>query len=112
MRNEERAAMRAGMAQEQDTGVLDLPEAEKKEFKFKSFFASGEKGIKKFGVRNLVIVLSVLLIGVAVYVNWALFGGSAEPDDDLNAGLPGETDDVTPSGNEEETRLLRCFKES
>ena len=102
MRNEERAAMRAGMAQEQDTGVLDLPEAEKKEFKFKSFFASGEKGIKKFGVRNLVIVLSVLLIGVAVYVNWALFGGSAEPDDDLNAGLPGETDDVTPSGNEEE----------
>ena len=69
MRNEERAAMRAGMAQEEDTGVLDLPEAEKKEFKFKSFFASGEKGIKKFGVRNLVIVLSVLLIGVAVYVN-------------------------------------------
>ena len=31
MRNEERAAMRAGMAQEEDTGVLDLPEAEKKE---------------------------------------------------------------------------------
>lgn len=106
MRNEERAAMRAGMAQEQDTGVLDLPEAEKKEFKFKSFFASGEKGIKKFGVRNLVIVLSVLLIGVAVYVNWALFGGSAEPNDDLNAGLPGETDDVTPSGNEEETNYF------
>lgn len=106
MRNEERAAMRAGMAQEQDTGVLDLPEAEKKEFKFKSFFASGEKGIKKFGVRNLVIVLSVLLIGVAVYVNWALFGGSAEPDDDLNAGLPGETDDVTPSGNEEKTNYF------
>ena len=106
MRNEERAAMRAGMAQEQDTGVLDLPEAEKKEFKFKSFFSSGEKGIKKFGVRNLVIVLSVLLIGVAVYVNWALFGGSAEPDDDLNAGLPGETDDVTPSGNEEETNYF------
>ena len=106
MRNEERAAMRAGMAQEQDTGVLDLPEAEKMEFKFKSFFASGEKGIKKFGVRNLVIVLSVLLIGVAVYVNWALFGGSAEPDDDLNAGLPGETDDVTPSGNEEETNYF------
>ena len=107
MRNEERAAMRAGMAQEQDTGVLDLPEAEKKEFKFKSFFASGEKGIKKFGVRNLVIVLSVLLIGVAVYVNWALFGGSAEPDDDLNAGLPGETDDATLSGNEgEETNYF------
>ena len=106
MRNEERAAMRAGMAQEQDTGVLDLPEAEKKEFKFKSFFASGEKEKKKFGVRNLVIVLSVLLIGVAVYVNWALFGGSAEPDDDLNAGLPGETDDVTPSGNEEETNYF------
>ena len=41
MRNEERAAMRAGMAQEEDTGVLDLPEAEKKEFKLKSFFAIG-----------------------------------------------------------------------
>lgn len=106
MRNEERAAMRAGMAQEEDTGVLDLPEAEKKEFKFKSFFASGEKGIKKFGVRNLVIVLSVLLIGVAVYVNWALFGGSAEPGDDLNADVPGETDDVTPSGGEEETNYF------
>ena len=106
MRNEERAAMRAGMAQEQDTGVLDLPQAGKKEFKFKSIFASGEKGIKKFGVRNLVIVLSVLLIGVAVYVNWALFGGSTNPDDDLNANLPGETDDVSQSGGEEVTNYF------
>lgn len=86
MRNEERAAMRAGMAQ--DAGVLELPKAEKKEFKFKSIFAGGEKGIKKFGVRNLVIVLSVLLIGVAVYVNWALFGGSTvDPDDGVSIHL-------------------------
>lgn len=105
MRNEERAAMRAGMAQE--VGVLELPEAEKKEFKFKSIFAGGENGIKKFGVRNLVIVLSVLLIGVAVYINWALFGGSTvDPDDDVNAGTPGETGDVTPSGGEENTNFF------
>lgn len=105
MRNEERAAMRAGMAQ--DAGVLELPKAEKKEFKFKSIFAGGEKGIKKFGVRNLVIVLSVLLIGVAVYVNWALFGGSTvDPDDGVNAGTPGETGDVTPSGGEENTNFF------
>lgn len=82
MRNEERAAMRAGAAEENN--VLDLPETEEKEFKFKSIFTGGEKGIKKVGIRNIVIVLSVLLIGVAVYVNWALFGG-----DDIAAGADG-----------------------
>ena len=66
------------------------------------------KYINTFFLRNLLwrFFRLVLLIGVAVYVNWALFGGSAEPDDDLNAGLPGETDDVTPSGNEEETNYF------
>lgn len=39
-----------------------------------------KKGIRKFGVRNLVIVLSVLLIGAAVYVNWAIFGKTEKPD--------------------------------
>lgn len=103
MRNEERAAMRAGMAQ--DAGVLELPKAEKKEFKFKSIFTKA--GLGKIGVRNLVIVLSVVLIGVAVYVNWALFGGNAsKPNDDVNANKPGETGDVTPSGDEEKTNYF------
>ncbi len=88
MRNEERAAMRAGMAEE--SGCLDLPETEKKEFKFKSVFSGGEDGAKRFGIRNLVIVFSVLLIGAAVYVNWALFGGP-ESSDDVNANLPADT---------------------
>ena len=76
MRNEERAAMRAEKTEE--NAVLDLPETEEKEFTFKSIFAGGEHGIKKFGIRNIVIVLSVLLIGAAVYVNWALFGGGPD----------------------------------
>ena len=88
MRNEERAAMRAGMAEE--SGCLDLPETEKKEFKFKSVFSGGEGGAKRFGIRNLVIVFSVLLIGAAVYVNWVLFGGP-ESSDDVNPNLPTNT---------------------
>ena len=78
MRNEERAAKRLnemeGMAGE---AILGLPEPEKKDFNFKSVFTADgfKEGFKKFGVRNLAIVLSVLVIGVSVYVNWALFGG-------------------------------------
>lgn len=80
MRNEERAAKRIGEAEEtkeaQTDAVLELPEAEKKDFKFKSVFTSDgmKEGVKKFGVRNLAIVLSVLVIGASVYANWALFG--------------------------------------
>ena len=94
MRNEERAAMRAGTEPEENS-VLELPETEEKEFKFKSIFTGGEKGIKKFGVRNIVIALSVLLIGAAVYVNWALFGGNqTDVGDDVggNAIVNGTTD--------------------
>ena len=76
MRNEERAALRASANEEaEETTVLGLPETEEKEFKFKSFFTGSEGGVKKFGLRNIVIVLSVLLIGAAVYVNWSMFGG-------------------------------------
>ena len=103
MRNEERAAMRAGMNEE--TNVLEIPEAEKKEFKFKSIFASG--WLHKFGMRNLVIVLSVLLIGAAVYVNWALFGGPDKPDDLGASNDPAETGgDVTPSVSDEGTSFF------
>ena len=91
MRNEERAAMRAE-AEAVETSVLELPETEEKEFKFKSIFAGGENGFKKFGIRNLVIALSVLLIGAAVYVNWAIFGGNnADTDANANVGTGGNS---------------------
>jgi stage III sporulation protein AH len=107
MRNEERAAMRASAAEEM-VNVLDLPETDEKNFTFKSFFAGGEKIWKKFGVRNLVIVLSVLLIGVAVYVNWTIFGNEAGDVDAGNnssgvqAGLNDENEGSTPVGGTKE----------
>lgn len=82
MRNEARAAMRAGNIEQ----VVAAEGAEtlngKKEFRFKSFFtgASIKNGFRKIGVRNLVIVLAVLLIGGAVYANWRLFGKQATND--------------------------------
>ncbi len=82
MRNEERAALRAGATEEmEETTVLGLPETEEKEFKFKSIFTGSENGAKRFGIRNIVIVLSVLLIGAAVYVNWTMFGGNKDAGD-------------------------------
>lgn len=78
MRNEERTQMRMGTAEQiSGEGVLEFPESEKRDFKFKSIFTgdAARKGIKKIGARNIVIALSVLLIGAAVYVNWRLFGG-------------------------------------
>lgn len=95
MRNEERAAKRLsemeGVASE---AILELPEPEKKDFNFKSVFTSDgiKDGVKKFGVRNLAIVLSVLVIGVSVYVNWSLFGG------DSTGGAGGAGD--TPTGQQ------------
>lgn len=75
MRNEARAAMRAGNI-DQQAGEFDLPEVKEKEFKFKSIFTADtwKKGFVKIGTRNLVIILAVLLIGGAVYANWRLFG--------------------------------------
>lgn len=82
MRNEERAAKRLGEMEDVTSEVLlELPEPEKKDFNFKSVFTAD--GFKKFGVRNLAIVLSVLVIGVSVFVNWSLFGGD-------NAGTGGD----------------------
>ena len=86
MRNEERAALRAGANEEmEEITALGLPETEEKEFRFKSIF-TGEGGWKKFGIRNIVIVLSVLLIGAAVYVNWSIFGGDNNTGDLNNNG--------------------------
>ncbi len=103
MRNEARAAMRAGSVEQVvSAGEFELPqEEEKKEFKFKSVF-TGEKlknGFRKIGTRNLVIVLSVLLIGGAVYANWRLFGkASGTPDDTSVIGeVDGDGDTSAPT---------------
>ena len=104
MRNEERAAMRAGKTEE--ANILELPENEEKNFTFKSFFAGGAKVWKKFGVRNFVIVFSVLLIGVAVYVNWSLFGNAddiKDPNDNptgAQTSTGGENGDSAPTDGE------------
>ena len=110
MRNEERAALRAGATEEveETTSVLELPETEEKEFKFKSIFTNGENGIKKFGIRNIVIVLSVLLIGAAVFVNWTIFGGNSNDtpaNDDPSSMVGNNTSDGqnTSAGNTDES---------
>jgi stage III sporulation protein AH len=109
MRNEERAALRAGATEEveETASVLELPETEEKEFKFKSIFTNGENGIKKFGIRNIVIVLSVLLIGAAVFVNWTIFGGNNNGNDSENGGnsalVGGNTDNNGANSNTNET---------
>jgi len=111
MRNEARAAMRAGnVEQVVSGGEFELPPAEeKKEFKFKSVF-TGEKlkrGFRKIGVRNLVIVLSVLLIGGAVYANWRLFGQQSGTQD--NTAVGGE---VTDNGEAQTPAAVSYFSAS
>jgi stage III sporulation protein AH len=99
MRNEERAAKRMNETESTELNtVLELPESTKQDFKFKSVFtADGFKnGMKKFGVRNLAIVLSVLVIGASVYVNWALYGKE-------NSGTPAGDNQVNVGGNTDGT---------
>lgn len=58
-------------------------------------------GIKKMGKRNLVICASVLIIAVAICVNWALYSGSQKPSDNLPTG--GDTDQTTNNDNENDS---------
>ena len=110
MRNEERAALRAGASEgiENNASVLDLPETEEKEFKFTSIFTNGDSGVKRFGIRNIVIVLSILLIGAAVFVNWTLFGGNGASENGIENGgnsaqVGGNTaDENNTNGNTDE----------
>ena len=102
MRNAERMELKMGQAEQiAGDGTLDLPESEEKSFKFKSIFTTdgAKKGLKKIGLRNIVIALAIVLIGAAVYVNWQLFGGSkAEgPAKDPNAE---QTGNVTPDSDQ------------
>lgn len=87
MRNEARASMRSGSA-EQVAGTFELPQSEEIEFNFKSIFTTDgiKKGFRKIGMRNIVIVLSVLLIGGAVYANWRLFGKASDVDPSESVG--------------------------
>ena len=56
-----------------------------KNSKFKGFF-------KKFGIRNLVIVCAILIIGGAIGINYLLYSGTPEqPDTDVDIDL-GNTD--------------------
>ena len=118
MRNEERAAMRAEATNEevQETSILELPETEEKEFKFKSIFTGGENGLKKFGIRNIVIVLSVLLIGAAIYVNWTIFGGNNnDTPADNNGGsalVGGNTDGGNANGGQNTNDTVDYFAAS
>ena len=100
MRNEERV-MSIGQAEQiSGDGVLELPESEEKKFRFKSIFTgdAAKKSIKKIGARNIVIALSVLLIGAAVYVNWQLFGApSIKTDDPAGAATEVNQNDATPA---------------
>ena len=107
MRNEERAAKRLNGAEEaMEESVFELPEANKKEFKFKSVFTSDafKEGAKSFGLRNTAIVLSVLVIGAAVFVNWKLFGGPSDATNDGGAqvGITDTTGGVTDANASEE----------
>ena len=70
MRNEERAADRAQAENK-------LTEPEKKEFKFRSHFPGDgvKRAARRIGLRNIVLVFAILLIGAAVYINWTLFSG-------------------------------------
>ena len=115
MRNEERAALRAGANEEmEEITALGLPETEEKEFRFKSIF-TGEGGWKKFGIRNIVIVLSVLLIGAAVYVNWSIFGGDTNAGDLNNGGsnlVGGNVDNGNANGGQNTNDTVDFFAAS
>lgn len=121
MRNEERAALRASATEEtEETTVLGLPETEEKEFKFKSIFTGNEGSAKRFGLRNIVIVLSILLIGAAVYVNWSIFGGDKGTGDLSGAGggsnlVGSNTDnggDVNANGGQNSNETVDFFAAS
>lgn len=49
--------------------------------KLKSSAENITGGIKKLGKRNLAICISVLVIAVAICLNWALYSGTSMPDD-------------------------------
>lgn len=107
MRNAERMALRMGQAEQiAGDGTLELPESEEKSFRFKSIFTAdgAKKGLKKIGLKNIVVALAIVLIGAAVYVNWQLFGGSKVQnlDKDPNAEQAGSVNPDAEQGGKTE----------
>lgn len=64
-------------------------------------------GVKKAGKRNLIICASVLIVALAVCINWAILSGGAPVTDDLPAGSEGDgggnSVDAGNNGNENVT---------
>ena len=64
-------------------------------------------GVKKAGKRNLIICASVLIIALAVCINWAILSGGAPVTDDLPSGSDGDgggnSIDAGNNGNENVT---------
>ncbi len=112
MRNEERAAKRMNGTETAGEAILELPEAQKKDFKFKSVFTADafKEGAKKFGVRNIAIVLSVFIIGAAVFVNWKLFGGPTDiaVGDGTQAGSIGTSDGDVSAGASDDVNYFEA----
>lgn len=71
--------------------------------KLKSSAGNITGGIKKFGKRNLVICLSVLVIAVAICINWALYSGIGTPDDIAPPVDNPTGGDSTQTGTENDT---------
>ncbi len=63
------------------------------------------KKVKRLGKRNLVICASVLIVALAVCINWVIFSGSAAttPDDVPTGGeqTGGETDGTTDTSTDD-----------
>ena len=81
MRNEARAALRVTEGYDIESVEQNYPleeetseENEERNFKFKSIFTKDgvSKIFSKAGIRTLVIIAAVVVIGVAVYLNWNL----------------------------------------
>ena len=69
-------------------------------------------GVKKAGKRNLIICASVLIIAIAVCVNWVLLAGNTPPVDDLPAGSDGQLEgggDSTNTGGGENENVASYF---
>lgn len=68
--------------------------------KINDAWLSTKKTFQKIGKKNILIGCSVLLIGVSIAVNWALFGQNAETsgyDYSASAGMSNEN--ISSSGN-------------
>ena len=68
-------------------------------------------GVKKAGKRNLVICASVLIIAVAVCINWALLSGGSLTDDQLPTGSDGtgEGNGTVDAGNSDNENVASYF---